>query len=370
MTTQTHDLALAEPRVLDGANPFEVDPQSDFLADPLHDVPSWSETMFFLVWSPDAGVGVWIHAGVVPTDKTMWWAQTFAMLPGGVVLVDRSFGRPPDRSGPSTGNLEIAQTEPGRRWLLRFDGAGELSSTDALASRPGGAGVAVPFRFEFELEPVVPIYDMHAALGRHDLDWGGVHFEQGLRATGHIRALGREWRVDGAAIRDHSRGARDFTHFGGHVWNYTVWPQCNRALCVFNMWRPQSNSVATSVVMIMDEGRTEICSDFRITGSTEPGGQPRDLELSILRPDGSQLDLAGEVVHNVTMTYAVPNHNLNGNWGDPAYGLGDPIVADESVVAWRWPDGEIGIGNFERGFRPSILPRPEIPLPPGSVFAR
>ncbi|SNC62648.1 hypothetical protein SAMN04487881_0705 [Marinobacter sp. es.048] len=357
----------AQPRVLTGSNPFELDPENDYLAPPKHDVPLWSETMFFMVWSPEQEVGVWLHVGVVPEDKTMWWAQTFVMLPDGVVLVDRSFGRPSDKFGPETGNLSIKCTEPHRRWLLKFDGAGEVSSTSDLAKGLVGAGVASPFQFEIELEAKVPVYDMHAGMGA-EIDWdvGSLHQEQGFAAQGTLSALGKEWTIEGAAIRDHSRGERHFARWGGHVWNYTIWPQSQRALCVFTMWSPQTESTAT-VVMIMENGQTELCSDFVITGMERPGGNPKKLELKIVRTDGSELRLEGQVLHNVTMTYVEPNHNLNGVYIDPREDL-DATIADESVVRWTWPDGDVGYGNFERGFRPSILPRTKIPLPATSRY--
>jgi hypothetical protein len=63
-----------------------------------------------------------------------------------------------------------------------------------------------------------------------------------------------------------------------------------------------------------------------------------------------------------------PAHRSWRNHGDPRHGLGDPIVADESVVAWTWPDGDVGIGNYERSERFSTIPNTQIPLPAGSPF--
>ena len=108
--------------------------------------------------------------------------------------------------------------------------AGELSSTDLLGRGPAGAGPASPFRFAVELEALVPVYDMHAAMRSRTMDWemGDLHHEQGLRATGSLDALGRSWPIDGVAIRDHSRGERHFGRFGGHVWLNTIWPRSRR----------------------------------------------------------------------------------------------------------------------------------------------
>jgi hypothetical protein len=354
------------PRVLHGDNPFAVDPASDGFATAQTDVPLWSETMFYVGWSHENQVGVWVHCGVDAQDKTLWWTHTLALLPDGVVLADRSYTRLTEGGG----NLRVRCDTPLKTWTVTFDGVGEMSSTHKLAAGPLTLGVPVPFQFSITFDGVVPVYDMNDAMGKPGTDWemGGLHHEQGSRATGTLTALGRTWSLDGPGIRDHSVGARSFVGFGGHSWNYAVWPQSRRALCVMSMWRPPTNQVALSLVMLMDNSTTEITHDFDITGKSAPGGIPQDVELHFCRADGTPIDLTGRVLHNATVTYAEPNHNLIGNHGDPRHGLGDPIIADESIVAWTWPDGDIGIGNYERSQRFSAIPDTQIPLPPGSPF--
>lgn len=362
-------LSSSLSRVLTGDNPFNVVPSLDLLSEPPQDRPAWSETQFFMVWSPESEAGIWIHLGVMPGDKTLWWAQTFALLPGGQVLVDRSFGRTTDKAGPSTGNLHVRRLKPDGPWTLSFDGAGELTTTEDLSRRPAGSGVPEPFSFDIQLEPLVPVYDMHQAIAG-DLDWdlGTLHHEQGMTAKGSIRALGRLFHIDGVAVRDHSAGDRDFARFGGHVWTYIVWPESRRALGIMEAWRPRTHEVFMSLAVLFEGNRVEITPEVLVTGLNQYGGIPEIIQLSFRRADGSRINLRGEAVHNVTMTYAEPNHNLNGNWSDSSLGLRDPLVADETIVRWAWTDGEIGYGHLERGFRASSLPMPVAPTAPGSTL--
>jgi hypothetical protein len=358
---------IAPTRVVESNNPFGVAAESDWLTEPRHHLPLWSETMFFMVWSPANGVGVWLHMGVVPEDKTLWWAQTYVMLPDGKVLVDRSFGRTPDISGPDTGNLKVTCVEPLKRWRLRFDGAGDMSSTDDLARGLGGAGIVAPCAFEIELDALSPVYDMHAAMAE-ELSWnaGNLHHEQTFAARGELRAGSRQWTFDdGVAVRDHSRGERDFKDFGGWVWNHAVWPESGRVMAGALMWRSGADRWISSVAMVLDNGRTEVLGDFRMTGLSSYGGHPRELQMSAIRADGGRAEVYGEVLHNVTMTYAEPNHNLNGALLVPTHGLRNQLVADESIIRWEW-DGEIGYGHVERAFRAADLPMTEVPVPPGS----
>lgn len=362
----TQSPMLTGARVLKGDNPFAVDPASDAYVSVPDGRDAWSETMFFSAFDEEQHVGVWVHCGREREDKGLWWVHTIAFLPDGVVLADRSFSRLQDGGG----NATVTCVEPLKKWRVTFDGAGELTSTDEMAAGPLPMGVPVPFRFEFDFDAVAPIFDMHRAM-TSELDWGmgGVHHEQGHRVTGSFTAQGKTWQIDCAGMRDHSAGERDFTNFGGHSVTFAVWPESGRTLFTFLMWRPDDpTQAAVSIMMLMENGTTEITRDFDITGKTAAGGYPRELELHFFRADGTSVTLTGEVLHNATVTYAEPNIYLIGNHGDSRCGMNNPIVADESIVRWTWPDGEVGIANYERGVRPSHLPIPVLPLPAESPF--
>lgn len=66
------------------------------------DIRNWSETRWLGTWNPDAGVGLYLHAGRFRHDIDLWWAQTVVYLPGGKVAVDRSWGRDVDERGVRT----------------------------------------------------------------------------------------------------------------------------------------------------------------------------------------------------------------------------------------------------------------------------
>src|SRR6201988_3313205 len=187
--------AVTTPRVLTGGNPFAVAPEVDLPHPVPHDVPGWGETMYFHVWSPQQGVGVFVHTGRWPGDLDLWWAQVIAMLPDGELLVDRSWGRAVDDRGPATGNLRVTCTTPLRGWRLAFDGAGAVCDLATMATRPGGAGPARAFSFDLELQAVAPVWDMHGALGIEGLSWASFHHTQGFRATGRLTVGSRSWDV-------------------------------------------------------------------------------------------------------------------------------------------------------------------------------
>ena len=340
------------PRVLHGDNPFDVDPALELLPRPRHDVPNWSENAFFFVWDPAESVGVFIHTGRCPDDIELWWAQTYAYLPGGEVLADRSWGRPTDDRGPRTGNLAVRCEEPLRRWTLSFDGAGERTSTEEMSRRVVGAGPAVPLRFDIECRALGPVWDMLAAIGVADAPFGSRHHEQTFTATGTMTAGGRTWELDGVACRDRSVGPRDVTPIGGDAFFHLVFPMSGRSVQGLIVWN-REGEVQMRSLSIHEAGRLEILSDGSITGAADPAGAPHELELRMCRVDGEELVLSGRQLHGATMSILDPNTNVNGTPED-----GDPLVFSEAAVSFTWPDGEIGYGHLERGCRLTGFPAP------------
>src|ERR1700738_1809631 len=80
---------------------------------PNHDVPKWGETRWNGCWNPDEGVGLYLHMGRFRHGLDLWWAQTVAYLPDGMLAVDRSWGVDHDGAGVKTGVFELELTERG-----------------------------------------------------------------------------------------------------------------------------------------------------------------------------------------------------------------------------------------------------------------
>lgn len=343
-------------RAVTGANPFGVAPDRDLLNEPRLDIPHWGETMYFGIWSPEESVGIWIHTGRCPEDLGLWWAQTVAMLPRGKLLMDRSWGRSADDRGPSTGNLVIRCDEPLQGWRLRYDGAGEHTTTEQAARGPVGAGPCLPFRFDVRLKAMAPVWDMDAALGIEDLGWAHVHHEQALRSTGELVFEEQTFRLDGVCFRDHSAGPRDFTTLGGDQFFNAISPHTGRVAHGLINWK-QDGKVDHRTFATYSDGTYELFGEGTMTGIEDPVmHSPRDIVVRV-GAGAKQVTLRGEVLHGFTVSLLEPNINING----AALFHPDPLILTEGFVRWTWPDGDVGYGKFERDYRlrmiPSVDPR-------------
>ncbi|UZF55854.1 hypothetical protein [Gordonia polyisoprenivorans] len=349
------DTMSTKTQIIKGNNPFQVHPDTDLLHPPSWSVPGWSETMFFHVWSPENGVGVFIHCGRWPADLELWWAQTIVMLPDGELLVDRSWGRAPDRRGPATGNLRVECLEPHRRWRLAFDGAGESTDLARMVSGATGAGPAVAVRFDIEITAAAPVWDMHGALGFDNLSWASFHHTQGFIARGRIHTVDQEWLIRGVAVRDHSSGARDVSRLGGLHFFVFVFPETSRVINGLVNWQVDG-TVDHRVFTDQLAGTAETGTQTRCTGLTDfRTHEPQRMSVFITRSDGLH-EFAAQRLHGYTLTFLAPNENINGVALDTEP---DALVVTQSTVRVTGPDGAIGYGVIERDYRPSQLPSPE-----------
>ena len=363
---------VSAARILQGDNPFEVAPDHYArLHDPDYDDPLWSETHFWSCWNPEQGVGFFIHAGPAPEDHDVWWSQVMMYLPQRRVLADVSWGRAPDdRAGPATGNFRARSPELGH-FNLSFDGAGELTSTDDMANRVVGAARCVPFSFEVEIKPVMPVWDLFKAIDIGEREWGGTHHEQVHTCEGWLKvgtlAGYEDYRLDGVSFRDHSIGRRDFSRLGGDHLFGGYFPDSGRALQLLFMWT-NDGTVEVRTMSIWENDELELISDVEMTGvehgTTSPNslhrltGEPLEFEIKLRRITGEEVVVKCEVEHSLNMSNSDPNTNLNGI--DLTVGDGVLLLA-ESQVKLTWPDGEVGYAHLERGYRRNLLPDGAIP---------
>ena len=313
-----------------------------------HETKNWSETRWLGTWNPDAGVGVYLHAGRFRHDVDLWWAQTIVYLPEGRIAVDRSWGRAPDDEGVRTSVFELLVPEPDSRVTSRFDGAMTINTPDQLAAGPRGAGgFSVPVRFEIEANAVRPPWDMYAGL-KEKQDWAdGGHFEQHHRVSGEITVDGESLSLDGWGFDDHSNGTRSWEGFGGHIFFCVPFEDFGLHLIAV---QGMDGSPAQLIATVMRDGEdpdpvTELATPL----ARDLLGAPHRFDASLLTASGQELELGIEVLHTFPMTMTEEhNDNINGlDWEVP----GNPLLFAECIARYETGDGRVGYGHLERSAR-------------------
>ncbi len=348
MTTASA-LGLETTRI---GNPHDVPVEMDRVMPVPRDVPGYNETAFLTTWNPDAGVGLFLHVGRCQQDLDMWWAQTLAYLPGGRVASDRSYGRSPDGTAVQTGNLLLTMTGEIGVWTATFDGAAEISTPAVMATRPTGAGIARPMRFEFRTEPAGPIWDLYAALGRgQSQDWAkGTHTQQVVRITGRLVVDGTEYPLDGIAGNDHSSGPRSMANFGHHHFLIGAYPGGTiQAMSIFSM---AGDPLMESGSHVHADGTTHnpvmLVDVPVITRLDEASGE---FEATLVAADGTKTPIRIELLHTLPLSLNGDGDNINGIEREGT----DLLVLAENRVRITLPDGTVGYAHLERSTQRSRL---------------
>ena len=354
MGTSTTSDAGPQARVLSGSNPFNVPEELDLLRPPQYDVPDYSETYYYSIWDAAQGVGVLLHMGRVRNAIDLWWGRTIAYLPGDKLVVDRSFGRPRDDRGPSTGNLTLRCEEPMARWSLIFDGAGEETSRELAARTTPGAGAYIPMSFQLTAIAAFPVWDLPAALQgdrrENDSMWMSSHHEQAMKVTGVLVVGEQRWNLDAVAYRDHSWGPRNLERWDSSCFFYAILPDSDRFVSGVQLYDAPGHSV-TSIGYVCENGQLEVITDLDLPIARSVAKAPAELPISMRRLDGTEISLLGQVSHGVPITIGWPNMNINGVLADPSRSL----VLNEDTGSFTTPEGEIGFGASERGMTGSSL---------------
>lgn len=314
---------------------------SEYCLIPDSRTPNWSETRWITAFDTVEGVGIFFHAGRVPDDLGVWWAHCVAYLPGGELVVNRSWGRPNDTRVCGTGSVTLTMQEPWRRWQLSFDGAGQQTTPAAAARGPvGGGWPAVPMRWNLTGLAAAPPWD---ALAGKDTTWSAAHYEQAYTVSGQIHVGDKIYNVDGFGGTDHSHGPRSWHNFAAHNFILGVMP--DYVFHTIQVWDPSDAPSQYLGAMFTAKGQTPLAGvDFpRLSDLSAPDEQ---FDVLIVPAEGADpIRLRAEVLHGVATTNTLDRDCIIGvDWdADPV-----PYLPVESIIRLTAPDGTVGYGHTER----------------------
>lgn len=312
--------------------------------------PLWGETRWNGCWSPESGVGIYIHAGRLRKDLDIWWVQIAAYMPDGRLAVDRQWTRNPAGAGLQTESLELAVHEGG--WTSTFDGVAQLTDVAELSRGTRGASApSVRLTWSIEATAASPTWDMYASISDAQDFASDMHRQQGLRVVGDIAVDDTTYPVDGVGFKDHSSGVRNWERWHSHRFMLAVMPDYTLHAVVVN--DPQG-APRPPFGALMSDGRHMPVVQFEAPPLEDAAGGPVLQTVTATTPTGPT-ELSVELVHGLPITITEDNDNLNGiDW---ELG-GDPIVLVEGIARVTEPDGTVGWAFFERSARRSALRRP------------
>jgi hypothetical protein len=305
------------------------------------DVANWSENYVFCGFDPAAGVGFYHHLARMPYDPEIWRGAFGVALPGGEVLVGKDHGRTGAAAGPASPSLAFVCREPFRRWEVRYDGVGRLTTTEELTRGLLRDGPTIPVRLDLTFEPTTPPWGFGEGMDTET--WADVHYEHAGRFAGTLRYGGRSVTLAGTGYRDHSTGPRDVGPMLSHTWVHGQFAG-GRGFQVFAAHTRPDQRFASAYVALGPELRAaEVRSVPAWQGRD---GDPGSFVVSLETENGPAHITGRTLPQRYHWSALIPWEFAFGADLDTPDGPGAAWPVLETMVALEW-DGEPGYGLLE-----------------------
>jgi len=329
------------------------------LPHPIATDKNWTEHYYFWAFDPAKEYGIYIHAGRLLSDSTIWRPVIQIFLPNEAFLVTTLHGRGGDLLGPGVGGLKLNCIDPHRTWSVHFDGVGYRTSRRELMQGPISERPVEPVRFSLLFDGAAPNYGEHP--------WGdtGVakfHTEQISRVRGHIAHNGKVIPMEGVGARDHSTGPRDYASVVGDLWFQCLFEDGDAIMV--QVVRFEAKSIQASYFYkagAKEIEKLEILEHPLVPAwDAKPGQFCRDpiedkewrnFVIRLKRTNGEEIRLDCSLITACAVTLTSPLEEEHGT------GRGLGLQMCECAAKVRWGQ-KVGYANRERSSRLSALTPP------------
>jgi hypothetical protein len=296
---------------------------------------NWSENLVCIFAGPDSRLAVYTHFCRISWQRPALWEALLAVyLPGGELLVSRSFAASTDEQVANAGALTYACVEPLRRWRLEFDGVVRRTRTEELAAGLLPDGPVEPLRISLDVTGIRPPWNVgHAA----DQPWGDFHLEHESRIEGSVVVRGEEIAVATFGLRDHSRGPRDHSRIPSEGWSFGFFPS-GRHYVALHVGNDDGPDLVTG--SYFDGARTHEITRVEMPLLESPLGDPREYEVHFGGDSFDDLTVHGRLEGAAAFTLGHPiGQPIGFDSGDRGAtllveGPATPVLAGEKGHGW------------------------------------
>lgn len=220
----------------------------------IPETPWWSENFASMYSSPADRVAVFYSIGRWHSDPSIWRELIMVSLPDGRVLHHRGFARNGTATGPAGALSRYEIVEPGETVELSFDGPVMETALMQLIERGALAETTQRCKIDLRFDAAAPLWNMRGDSAEAGSMAGSIHIDHIGRSHGAIEYDGETYRFDnGYSVRDHSRGVRDVSQYGGHCWMSGLFPS-GRAFYLYAMRSQGSATIGMSNAAMTQDG--------------------------------------------------------------------------------------------------------------------
>lgn len=315
---------------------------------PIKEIPTtpwWSENFAAMYSSPADRVAVFYSIGRWHSDTSIWRELLMISLPDGRVAYSKGYARNGTPTGPGGALSKYEIVEPGERVRLTFDGPMSEAALKDLIEHGARGETSKRCKLDLRFDSAAPLWNMKGDSKEAGSVAGSIHIDHIGKANGSIEYDGRTYRFsDGYVARDHSRGAREISQYGGHNWINGVFPG-GRGFYLYAMKSQGSSTIGMSNAAVAQDGKlypAEVVQTKFITSMDDGIGKTHKV---VLRSELGEMEIEiVEVLNTFVSSMVCPYDTVPGaTWHRKA-----GQIIDESVRL-KW-DGKEAYGWCERGY--------------------
>jgi hypothetical protein len=314
---------------------------------PIAEVPDtrwWSENFASMYSCPEERVAVFYSIGRWHGDRSVWREVVMVSLPDQRVLHHRGFARAGTPTGPASALSRYEIVEPGETLRLSFDGPMMETGLQALIDHGALGEPTKRCTVDLQFDAKAPMWNMRGDSVEAGSMAGSMHIDHIGRCRGTIEYDGHQYRIaDGYSARDHSRGDREISQYGGHNWINGQFPS-GRSFYLYAMRRQGSTEIGMSNAAVVHDGAIHPAEIVH----TEFAASYADIDKLhrvVLRSELGEMEVEIVTVYNTFVSSMVcPYDTLAG----ALHHRPSATLLDHSVLLRS--DGEEGYGWAERGF--------------------
>jgi hypothetical protein len=278
---------------------FRLDPQDEYPHPPTSE-PNFNESVYVNAFDDRTGMGGWMRLGNRVHERHAELSVCL-YLPDGRLAVRFSRPRIAHNDAFDAGGLRFDVVHPMQAMDAWFIGNLFLIE-DAEALRDPGVlferAPQVPAQVVWRLDTISPQHGGEpfsaAQPTMYGRDFSLGHFNQHVRATGHVAIDDQRWEFSpGHGWRDHSWGPRWWTNIHWYRLLLATFPD-GRGLMIHKI-ADSANRARRSGVLLVDGHYREI-ADFEMLTDWNAARDPRSFTVRVMCEDGYRAEIHGEIV--------------------------------------------------------------------------
>ncbi|WP_370617743.1 DUF7065 domain-containing protein [Mumia qirimensis] len=262
-----------------------IAPEHEFRHRPDDD-PAYNESTYYNFSSSEAGITGWVRVAMQPNQPSAQ-AGILLFLPG-ETLFDYRRTREVSPDQLSAGGLHIEIVVPLEKQRLRYEGTLASFADPRVLSTPSDAFKKAPRR---QVTIDLTVEGDGRSFGTNGDDPANVvestmalgHFEQFITVSGEITVDGASHSLDGAGLRDHSWGPRDWA---GPLWYRWITASLDDGSAIMVLYVARRDGEVTREAAVVRDGVLSAAEFENVTVTWTPDGFGERVVCALQTDDG------------------------------------------------------------------------------------